>query len=78
MRALHFAIATANLACQVAFLFLAAHSPMCIASSPASTLRLLQCGFQPSAYCLWNCSPHATARCEDDRDEVHNELLAYR
>ena len=36
MRALHFAIATANLACQVAFLFPATHrrpSPMCIAPS---------------------------------------------
>jgi hypothetical protein len=28
MWALHFAIATANLACQVAFLFLATHGPM--------------------------------------------------
>jgi hypothetical protein len=46
---LHFAIATANanLACQVAFLFLATRAPMFIASSFAATL--LQCGFQIAA-----------------------------
>jgi hypothetical protein len=44
MRALQFATATANLACQNAFLFLATHGPMCIASSSAATL--IQCGFQ--------------------------------
>ena len=54
MRALQFATATANLACQNAFLFLATHwhGPMCIASSSAATL--IQCGFQ---YRRWNCSP---------------------
>ena len=43
-RALHFqlkvAISTANLACQIAFLFLAAHGPIFIAASSSS-----QCGF---------------------------------
>ncbi len=58
MRALHFAIATANQACQSAFLFIATHFPMFIASSSAASATLLQCGFQ---YCIWNsygnCSP---------------------
>ena len=52
MRALQFATATANLACQKAFLFLAAHGPMCISAFSSATL--IQCGFQ---YCRWNCSP---------------------
>jgi hypothetical protein len=46
MRALQFAIATANLASQIALLFLATRGPIFIASSSAATL--LQCGFQ---YC---------------------------
>jgi hypothetical protein len=48
-----FAIATANLACEVAFLFLAAHCPMTpiyIASSFASSADFTEC-------CLWNCNP---------------------
>ena len=57
MQAPQFAIATANLACKNAFLFLVTHCPIFIAPSSASTL--LQCGFQ---YCRWSCSPHAT-RC---------------
>ena len=72
MRALQFATATANLACQNAFLFLATHGPMCIASSSAVTpgdpmwvpvlsLELL---------------PHPTTCCEDDRYKVHTTLLA--
>ena len=46
MRALQFAIATANLACQSALPFLATHGPMFIASSSAATYYLNQCGFQ--------------------------------
>ena len=52
MRALQFATATANLASQNAFLFLATHGPSFIASSSSATL--IQCGFQ---YRRWNCSP---------------------
>ena len=52
MRALPFATATANLASQNAFLFLATHGPIFIASSSSATL--IQCGFQ---YRRWNCSP---------------------
>jgi hypothetical protein len=52
MRALQFATATANLASQNAFLFLATHGPIFIASSSSATL--IRCGFQ---YCRWNCSP---------------------
>jgi hypothetical protein len=52
MRALQFATATVNLACQKAFLFLATHGPIFICLSSSSTL--FQCGLQ---YCLWNCSP---------------------
>ena len=58
MRALQFAIATANLASQIAFLFLATHrdgpSYIACAYASSSAATLLQCGFQ---YCLWNCSP---------------------
>jgi hypothetical protein len=61
MLALQFAIATVNLASQNAFLFLATHSPIFIASSSSATL--IQCGFQ---YRRWNCS-HPPTRCEDDR-----------
>jgi hypothetical protein len=52
MPALQFATATANLASQNAFLFLATHGPIFIASSCSATL--IQCGFQ---YRRWNCSP---------------------
>ena len=52
MRALQFATATVNLACQKAFLFLATHGPIFICLSSSSTL--FQCGLQ--CY-LWNCSP---------------------
>jgi len=52
MLALQFATATANLASQNAFLFLATHGPIFIASSSSATL--IQCGFQ---YRRWNCSP---------------------
>ena len=44
MRALQFATATANLASQNAFLFLATHGPIFIASSSSATL--IRCGFQ--------------------------------
>jgi hypothetical protein len=44
MLALQFATATANLAPQDAFLFLATHGPIFIASSSSATL--IQCGFQ--------------------------------
>ena len=54
MRALQFATATANLASQNAFLFLATHGPIFIASSSSATPSLIQCGFQ---YRRWNCSP---------------------
>ncbi len=70
MRASQFAIATANLARQNAFLFLATHGPMRIASSSASTL--LQYEFQ---YCP-GAAHHATTRCENDRYEVYTRLLA--
>jgi hypothetical protein len=43
MLALQFATATANLASQNAFLFLATHGPIFIASSSSATL--IQCGF---------------------------------
>ncbi len=52
MLAVQFANATANLAAQNAFLFLATHGPIFIASSSSATL--IQCGFQ---YRRWNCSP---------------------
>ena len=52
MPALQFATATANLASQNAFLFLATHGPIFVASSSSATL--IQCGFQ---YRRWNCSP---------------------
>ena len=58
MRALQFATATANLACQNAFLFVATHGPMCIASSSAVTLIQCASGFQYCGYCRrWKCSP---------------------
>jgi predicted ATPase len=44
MPALQFATATANLASQNAFLFLATHGPIFIAASSSATL--IQCGFQ--------------------------------
>jgi hypothetical protein len=58
-RVLQFATATANLASQNAFLFLATHGPIFIAPSSGSSQRpqastLIQCGFQ---YRRWNCSP---------------------
>jgi hypothetical protein len=56
MLALQFATATANLASQNAFLFLATHGPIFIASSSSATL--IQCGFQINfQYRRWNCSP---------------------
>jgi hypothetical protein len=72
MLALPFATATANLASQSAFLFLATHGPIFIASSwslchsnpvwiPVSPLKLLS---RPST------------RCEDSRYKVHTTLLA--
>ena len=70
MLALQFATATANLASQNAFLFLATHGPIFIASSssatspvwvPVSPLELLS---------------HPSTRCEDDRYKVHTTLLA--
>jgi hypothetical protein len=51
MLALQFATATANLASQNAFRFLATHGPIFIASSSSATL--VQCGFQ---YRRWDCS----------------------
>jgi hypothetical protein len=61
MLVLQFATATANLASQNAFLFLATHGPIFIASSSSHWQRpqarastLIQCGFQ---YRRWNCSP---------------------
>ncbi len=44
MLALQFATATPNLASQNAFLFLATHGPIFIASSSSATL-ITQCGF---------------------------------
>jgi hypothetical protein len=74
MLALQFATATANLASQNhdAFLFLATHGPIFIASSevlcysnpvwiPVSPLKLLS---------------HPSTRCEDNRYKVHTTLLA--
>ena len=72
MRALHFAFATANLAWQSAFLFIATHFPLFIASSSASERSTR----------VWipvlplELLPHAAARCEDDRYEVYTKLLA--
>ena len=72
MLALQFATATANQASQNAFLFLATHGPIFIASDvllchsnpvwiPVSPLKLLS---------------HPSTRCEDDRYKVHTTLLA--
>jgi hypothetical protein len=69
MRALQFATGTLNLACRKASF-----------GNPRSDLRL------PSSACpppptsipvsVLSLIPHATARCEDDRYEVHTKLLA--
>ena len=70
MRALQFATATANLASQNAFLFLATHGPIFIASSFSATL-------------MWvpvlplELLPNPPARCEDDRYKVHTTLLGF-
>ena len=70
--ALQFATATANLASQNAFLFLATHGPIFIASSSSATLiQLCWCGFQ---YRRWNCPPIPPTRCEDDRYKVFHAL----
>ena len=72
MRALQFATATANLASQNAFLFLATHGPIFIASSSSATL----------IWTVWiPVSPlellsHPSTRCEYDRYKVHTTLLA--
>ncbi len=79
MLVLQFATATANLASQNAFLFLATHGPIFIASSSSHWQRpqastLIQCGFQ---YRRWNqLLTHPSTRCEDDRYKVHTMLLA--
>ena len=76
MLALQFATATANLASQNAFLFLATpgHGPIFIASSSSARATLIQCGFQ---YRRWNCVlSYPPTRCEDDRYKVHTPLLA--
>jgi hypothetical protein len=59
MLALQFATATANLASQNAFLFLATHGPIFIASSSSATLIQPECGFVTLRfqYRRWNCSP---------------------
>ena len=74
---LQFATATANLASQNAFLFLATHGPIFIASSSSATL--IQCGFQSESQlpvAPLELLPHPSTRCEDDRYKVHTTLLA--
>ena len=72
MRALQFATATANLACQNAFLFLAAHSPMCISASSSATL----------IWTVWvpvlslKLLAHPPTCRENDRYKVHTTLVA--
>ena len=72
MLALQFATATANLASQNAFLFLATHGPIFIASSSSATL--VQCGFQYRS--PLELLSHPSTRCEDNRYKVHTTLLA--
>ncbi len=82
MLALQFATATANLASQNAFLFVATHGPIFIASSSSATLtqKILQCGFQYRRWNHWLDSSellsHPPTRCEDDRYKVHTPLPA--
>ena len=72
MLALQFATATANLASQNAFLFLATHGPIFIASSSSATL--IQCPRIPVS--PLELLSHPSTRCEDDRYKVHTTLLA--
>ncbi len=78
MLALQFATATANLASQNAFLFLATHGPIFIASSSSATL--IRCGFQYRRWSRFQLLSHwhPSTRCEleDNRYKVHTTLLA--
>jgi hypothetical protein len=74
MLALQFATATANLASQNAFLFLATHGPIFIASSSSATL--IQCGFQ---YRRRNCSPIPPLVVKTiGTTQVHTTLISAR
>ncbi len=67
MLALQFATATANLASQNAFLFLATHGPIFIASSSSATL--IQCGFQYRR-CFSSKDAESVARRRDARKKL--------
>ena len=71
MLALQFAAATANLASQNAFLFLATHGPIFIASSSSATRVWI-----PVSPLDSELLSHPSTRCEDNRYKVHTTLLA--